>query len=607
MAWVSWDLGMALYSCGVLNIGSLWRCEVRGGIEQTQLDALSALLENVTLPLEKERVVELEDALNREGSRVERNNEGGRPLRQRTEDNGSQRPSNRPIPLYVNPYPQPNMRAACGQPMSHPFQAHEAAPPLEDLPPITRIEDMLHRPPQEAASLYLIGSYTPRALSGLFADYTGSVTLFVHWIEDYPLPDGLKIPSHVGSYDRKRDPTISCTSLKVPFICINGQYPWPVICSPIRLKISPKYGAMVKRQKDRERTRAFVTSLVEFLSTDLPTSYKGLMEKTYIWIEEKEVATNGTPNDRREDFERFKRDFSWDNNKGKRIRDRFSLYRGGILRTIMVEGKSFNMEHKLNDYKHVKPIKQKRRGLDSDRNEAACRELEELTRACFLRKQQIQMAEEDEDKTAFFIGKEVFCYRKMPFELKDARTTYQRLVDKVFGNHIGRNVKAYVDDIGIKSTSEEDMLQDIQETFNRFSIEGKEYTYTLCFEFKMTYNEAEYKALLARLWIAQEMEIKSLAIFTASQLMANQIKRIFEAWQPTIKQYLEKVKEVLKGFDTFTIKHVKRNQNKKANALSKLASKNFKHLTKEVLVEVLAKSSINNKEVSKVKAERGEN
>ncbi|GJT10046.1 hypothetical protein Tco_0857088 [Tanacetum coccineum] len=38
-------------------------------------------------------------------------------------------------------------------------------------------------------------------------------------------------------------------------------------------------------------------SLVEFLSTDLPTTYKGLMEKTYTWIEAKEVATNGVPSD----------------------------------------------------------------------------------------------------------------------------------------------------------------------------------------------------------------------------------------------------------------------------------------------------------------------
>nr|GEV65832.1 hypothetical protein [Tanacetum cinerariifolium] len=57
------------------------------------------------------------------------------------------------------------------------------------------------------------------------------------------------------------------------------------------------------------------------------------------------------------------------------------------------------------------------------------------------------------------------------------------------------------------------------------SPEGREYTYAMCFEFKTTNN----KALLARLRIAREMEIKSLAIFTESWLMANQIKGIFEA------------------------------------------------------------------------------
>ncbi|GKB25752.1 hypothetical protein Tco_0865153 [Tanacetum coccineum] len=40
---------------------------------------------------------------------------------------------------------------------------------------------------------------------GLFADPTRSVTPFVYWIEDYPLPDGLKMPSHVGSYNGKGD------------------------------------------------------------------------------------------------------------------------------------------------------------------------------------------------------------------------------------------------------------------------------------------------------------------------------------------------------------------------------------------------------------------
>ncbi|GJW08672.1 reverse transcriptase domain-containing protein [Tanacetum coccineum] len=67
---------------------------------------------------------------------------------------------------------------------------------------------------------------------------------------------------------------------------------------------------------------------------------------------------------------------------------------------------------------------------------------------------QIQMVEGGEDNIAFFTGKGVFCYRKMPFSLKNARATYQRLVDKVFNDQIERNLEAYVDDMVIKSASE---------------------------------------------------------------------------------------------------------------------------------------------------------
>ncbi|GKD10829.1 reverse transcriptase domain-containing protein, partial [Tanacetum coccineum] len=68
-------------------------------------------------------------------------------------------------------------------------------------------------------------------------------------------------------------------------------------------------------------------------------------------------------------------------------------------------------------------------------------------------------------------------------------------------------------------------------------LEGKEYTYALQFEFETMNNEAEYEALLA-------------------------------------------------------VDHVRRNQNKKVDALSKLASMTFEHLTKEVLVEVLTKREV---------------
>ncbi|GKF36116.1 hypothetical protein Tco_0112874 [Tanacetum coccineum] len=58
----------------------------------------------------------------------------------------------------------------------------------------------------------------------------------------------------------------------------------------------------------------------------------------------------------------------------------------GILRTIMVEGKPFNTEHKLNEYNHVKPIKQNKRGLGPNRNMAVCKETKELTKVGILQK-----------------------------------------------------------------------------------------------------------------------------------------------------------------------------------------------------------------------------
>ncbi|GJR27523.1 reverse transcriptase domain-containing protein [Tanacetum coccineum] len=78
------------------------------------------------------------------------------------------------------------------------------------------------------------------------------------------------------------------------------------------------------------------------------------------------------------------------------------------------------------------------------------------------------MAEGDEDKTTFFAGEGIFCYRKMPFGLKNAGATYQILVDKVFHDQIGRNLEAYVDDMVIKSTFKEQMSADIKETFEKF-------------------------------------------------------------------------------------------------------------------------------------------
>ncbi|GJY51309.1 reverse transcriptase domain-containing protein [Tanacetum coccineum] len=78
---------------------------------------------------------------------------------------------------------------------------------------------------------------------------------------------------------------------------------------------------------------------------------------------------------------------------------------------------------------------------------------------------QIKMAKEDEEKTTFITSQGIFCYSKMPFGLKNAGATYQRLVDKAFQKQIVRNLEVYVDDLVIKSRTEEEIMKDIEKTF----------------------------------------------------------------------------------------------------------------------------------------------
>ncbi|GKF39066.1 reverse transcriptase domain-containing protein, partial [Tanacetum coccineum] len=78
---------------------------------------------------------------------------------------------------------------------------------------------------------------------------------------------------------------------------------------------------------------------------------------------------------------------------------------------------------------------------------------------------QIKMVKEDEEKTTFITSQGIFCYSKMPFGLKNAGATYQRLVDKAFQKQIGRNLEVYVDDLVIKSRTEEEIMKDIEKTF----------------------------------------------------------------------------------------------------------------------------------------------
>nr|GEW74872.1 hypothetical protein [Tanacetum cinerariifolium]GEX00487.1 hypothetical protein [Tanacetum cinerariifolium] len=206
-----------------------------------------------------ERVVEFEETQNKGESRVERNIKGGRPSEEAPRGNGSQ---NVNLPPFLAAHIG---RSKNRQPLrSFLIFVYEgqALPnnvgvniPLNGNPSIR--ESFANLPRGGHVSLTFINAYVyvPKHAcvcqpkhNSLFLNPLGSVTPFIRWIEDYPLPDGLKMPSYIGSYDGKGDPD----------------------------NFMHLFEGAIRMQK-------WTRSLVEHLSTDLPLTYKGLMKKTYTW------------------------------------------------------------------------------------------------------------------------------------------------------------------------------------------------------------------------------------------------------------------------------------------------------------------------------------
>ena len=71
----------------------------------------------------------------------------------------------------------------------------------------------------------------------------------------------------------------------------------------------------------------------------------------------------------------------------------------------------------------------------------------------------------DEEKTVFMTERSCYCYKVMPFGLKNAGAMYQRLMDKVLAPMLGRNVQAYVDDMVVTSLEKSRHVTDLEELF----------------------------------------------------------------------------------------------------------------------------------------------
>ncbi|MFS7999428.1 putative nucleotidyltransferase, Ribonuclease H [Helianthus anomalus] len=85
---------------------------------------------------------------------------------------------------------------------------------------------------------------------------------------------------------------------------------------------------------------------------------------------------------------------------------------------------------------------------------------------CYKGYHQVQMAVQDEDKTAFRTPTRLYCYTKMSFGLKNAGATYQRLMNETFKDAIDKYIEVYMDDLVIMSKEKSMMLVNIQKTFD---------------------------------------------------------------------------------------------------------------------------------------------
>ncbi|XP_076907399.1 uncharacterized protein LOC143563826 [Bidens hawaiensis] len=122
--------------------------------------------------------------------------------------------------------------------------------------------------------------------------------------------------------------------------------------------------------------------------------------------------------------------------------------------------------------------------------------------------------------------------------------------------------------------------------------DSQEFIYAIKLNFKITNNEAEYEAFLAGLRITKKLGVKFLKARVDSMLIARQVSGTYEAKNDVMASYLSQAKDLMKQFTSCKVVHIKRSENRPADALSKLASTSFEHMGRDVRIEVLDASSV---------------
>ena len=74
---------------------------------------------------------------------------------------------------------------------------------------------------------------------------------------------------------------------------------------------------------------------------------------------------------------------------------------------------------------------------------------------------QIPLATDDQEKTVFVTPIRNYHYKVMPFGLKNAGSTYQRMMTKMFESQLGRSIEVYIDDMVVKSKVASEHVEDL--------------------------------------------------------------------------------------------------------------------------------------------------
>ncbi|XP_028057794.1 uncharacterized protein LOC114261695 [Camellia sinensis] len=130
--------------------------------------------------------------------------------------------------------------------------------------------------------------------------------------------------------------------------------------------------------------------------------------------------------------------------------------------------------HKLNINPSAWPIMKKSQRSSVEHTVAVIAEVEKLRASGAIREVQypqwlsntIPLFGPNQEKTTFITPRGTYCYRVMPFGLKNAGATYQRIVTQMFKDQLGKTMKAYINDMVVKSKFATDYLTDLREVFN---------------------------------------------------------------------------------------------------------------------------------------------